>query len=134
MSPFVSPNLMNRRNKSSSPPLSSLPSQQRSTSSQPTIANSSSSDNQNDIEANINTVNINNNNNNPENNMNTIPAPPRSESMAYASHSSFSSFCTKINYYIRYNTKAIVVGIGMILVVLVMIADNADDSSSYLRL
>ena len=66
--------------------------------------------------------------------MNTIPAPPRSESMAYASHSSFSSFCAKINYYIRYNTKAIVVGIGMILVVLVMIADNADDSSSYLRL
>jgi len=41
----------------------------------------------------------------------------------------------KINYYVRYNTKAIVIGIGMILVVLVMIADNADNQSSgYLRL
>eukprot|EP00986_Skeletonema_menzelii_P008935 scaffold3927_cov152-Skeletonema_menzelii.AAC.8 len=54
--------------------------------------------------------------------------------MAYASHSSFSSFFAKINYYVRYNTKAILIGIGMILVVLVMIADNADDQSNYLRL
>ncbi len=66
--------------------------------------------------------------------MNTIPAAPRSESMAYASHSSGSALMAKISYYIRYNTKAIVIGIGMILVVLVMIADNADDKSSYLRL
>lgn len=66
--------------------------------------------------------------------MNTIPAPPRSESMAYASHSPCSALLSKITYYIRYNTKAIVIGIGMILVVLVMIADNADDKSSYLRL
>lgn len=65
---------------------------------------------------------------------NTIPAPPRSESMAYASHSPGSALLAKINYYLRYNTKAIVVGIGMILVVLVMIADNADDKSTYLRL
>ena len=66
--------------------------------------------------------------------MDTIPAPPRSESMAYASHSPLSSLFAKINYYVRYNTKAILIGIGMILVVLVMIADNADEPSKYLRL
>ena len=130
---------MLRRNKLSSPSLSSLPSQQSSSSSSShpnSISNSSSI--QIDIEA-------NNNNNNNKNNtvdisnskivMNTVPAPPRSESMAYASHSSSSALFAKINYYVRYNTKAIVIGIGMILVVLVMIADNADNqSSSYLRL
>jgi len=119
---------MLRRNKLSSPSLSTLPSQHSSTSSSHPPTNIEI-----DIEAN------NNNNNNTDNsfdikNMNTIPAPPRSESMAYASHSSFSSFFAKINYYVRYNTKAILIGIGMILVVLVMIADNADDQSNYLRL
>lgn len=121
---------MLRRNKASSPSLSSLP------NSQPTIANSSDIQIQFDIES--NDVKNNSNDNiatiRNKQNMNSTSAPSRSESMAYASHSSFSSFFSKINYYIRYNTKAIVVGIGFILVVLVMIADNADDSSGYLRL
>ena len=130
---------MLRRNKLSSPSLSSLPSQQSSSSSSSSshpnsILNSSSI--QIDIEANNN---INKNNtvdiSNSKIIMNTIPAPPRSESMAYASHSSSSALFAKINYYVRYNTKAIVIGIGMILVVLVMIADNADNQSNgYLRL
>eukprot|EP00984_Skeletonema_dohrnii_P028227 scaffold18136_cov114-Skeletonema_dohrnii-CCMP3373.AAC.2 len=127
---------MLRRNKLSSPSLSSLPSQQSSSSSHPnSILNSSSI--QIDIEANNNSNNNNNNTVDISTNkiMNTVPAPPRSESMAYASHSSSSALFAKINYYVRYNTKAIVIGIGMILVVLVMIADNADNqSSSYLRL
>ena len=120
---------MLRRNKLSSPSLASLPNQQSSSSSHPRVANSIASI-QIDIEA---------NNNNRDNSfetkkMDTIPAPPRSESMAYASHSPLSSLFAKINYYVRYNTKAILIGIGMILVVLVMIADNADEPSNYLRL
>lgn len=63
-----------------------------------------------------------------------IPPPPRSESHAYANHSNGSALLSKINYYIRYNTKAIIIGIGMILVILVMIADNSDGDKSYLRL
>ena len=123
---------MLRRNKLSSPSLSSLPTSQQSSIS--SSGNSSSSSSQIDIEANNNTVTINSNSDSDSNMKNTIPAPPRSESMAYASHSPGSALLAKINYYLRYNTKAIVVGIGMILVVLVMIADNADDKSTYLRL
>jgi hypothetical protein len=124
---------MLRRNKLSSPSLASLPNQQSSsTSSHPRVANNSI---QIDIEANNNNSRDNNKDNSFETKtMDTIPAPPRSESMAYASHSPLSSLFAKINYYVRYNTKAILIGIGMILVVLVMIADNADEPSNYLRL
>lgn len=73
------------------------------------------------------------NNNNMEMNA-MIPPPPRSESHAYANHSNGSAMLSKINYYIRYNTKAIIIGIGMILVILVMIVDNSDGDKSYLRL
>jgi len=130
---------MLRRNKLSSPSLSSLPSQQSSSSSSHPNSILNSSSIQIDIEADNNNNNNNNNNtvdiSNSKIIMNTIPAPPRSESMAYASHSSSSALFAKINYYVRYNTKAIVIGIGMILVVLVMIADNADNQSNgYLRL
>jgi hypothetical protein len=125
---------MLRRNKLSSPSLSSLPTSQQSSISSSGNSSSSSSSSQIDIEANNNTVTINSNSDSDSNMKNTIPAPPRSESMAYASHSPGSALLAKINYYLRYNTKAIVVGIGMILVVLVMIADNADDKSTYLRL
>ena len=72
-----------------------------------------------------------------KNNMETnaiLPPPPRSESHAYANHSNGSALLSKINYYIRYNTKAIIIGFGMILVILVMIADNSDGDKSYLRL
>ena len=133
---------MLRRNKLSSQSLSSLSSHHypHQNSLPPSSGNISihqidtevenSNKNSNNFEV-IGTTNDNNNNIE----MNAIiPPPPRSESHAYANHSNGSALLSKINYYIRYNTKAIIIGIGMILVILVMIADNSDGDKSYLRL
>ena len=138
---------MLRRNKLSSQSLSSLSSHHypHQNSSLPPSSGNSISIHQkiNDIEVKNSNKNSNNfevigttydnNNNNMEMNA-MIPPPPRSESHAYANHSNGSALLSKINYYIRYNTKAIIIGIGMVLVILVMIADNSDGDNSYLRL
>ena len=137
---------MLRRNKLSSQSLSSLSSHHyphQNSSLPPSSGNSISIHQINDIEVKNSNKNSNNfevigttydnNNNNMEMNA-MIPPPPRSESHAYANHSNGSALLSKINYYIRYNTKAIIIGIGMVLVILVMIADNSDGDKSYLRL
>ena len=48
----------------------------------------------------------------------------RSESKAYAAHSSVGTLWAKFVYYVRFNTKAFVAGVGMILLVLVLLTDG----------
>lgn len=59
-----------------------------------------------------------------------IPAPPRSESMAYASHSSAGTLWSKFVYWVRFNTKTFVAGVGVILLVLVMLTDQGTEVAS----
>ena len=137
---------MLRRNKLSSQSLSSLSSHHypHKNSLPPSIGNinihlididvkNSNKSSNNNLEVIGTAYDDDSKNNNMEMNA-IIPPPPRSESHAYANHSNGSALLSKINYYIRYNTKAIIIGIGMILVILVMIADNSDGDKSYLRL
>ncbi|KAL7535489.1 hypothetical protein ACHAXR_006522, partial [Thalassiosira sp. AJA248-18] len=53
-----------------------------------------------------------------------IPAPPRSESMAYADHSSVGMMWSKFVYYVRFNTKTFVAIVGLILLVVVLVTDG----------
>jgi hypothetical protein len=124
---------MFRRNRLSSQSLSSIPGQQKNSSSHsPNSGNSRILLLNIDSEAKDNRNNFKN-----DNAMNmsaSIPAAPRSESMAYASHSSGSAIWSKVTYFVRYNTKAILIGIGMLLVILVMTVDDSNDKNYYLRM
>ena len=53
-----------------------------------------------------------------------ITSPPRSQSMAYAAASPANTLWSKLVYYVRFNTKAFVAGVGLLLVVLVLITDG----------
>lgn len=54
----------------------------------------------------------------------------RSESMAYAAHSPAGSLWSKLAYHARFNTKTFAAGIGSILVILALVADEMGVSSS----
>jgi len=55
-----------------------------------------------------------------------IPAPPRSESMAYEAHSSVGAIWSKLVYYVRVNTKAVIGGVGLLLILLVLLTDEGE--------
>lgn len=48
--------------------------------------------------------------------------------MAYASHTSLGTQWSKFVYFVRYNTKTFVIGVGLVLVVLVLLMDSSDGS------
>ena len=57
-----------------------------------------------------------------------IPSPPRSESMAYSAHSPLSNMWSKFMHYVRYNTKAYIGGLTLLLLVIVMLTDGGNGS------
>lgn len=50
--------------------------------------------------------------------------------MAYASHTSLGTQWSKFVYYVRYNTKTFVIGVGLVLVMLVLLMDSSEGGSS----
>jgi hypothetical protein len=56
----------------------------------------------------------------------------RSESMAYAAHSPAGSLWSKLVYYARFNTKSFAAGVGTILLILALIADEMGGSSPHM--
>ena len=63
-----------------------------------------------------------------------IPTPPRSESMAYEAHSSMGTLWSKFEYYARANTKAVLGGIGLLLLMVMLITDSSDSPGSSLTM
>jgi len=63
-----------------------------------------------------------------------IPTPPRSESMAYEAHSSMGTLWSKFEYYARANTKAVLGGIGLLLLMVILITDSSDSPGSSLTM
>lgn len=54
-----------------------------------------------------------------------IPSPPRSESMAYASHSPAGALWARFVHYVRFNTKPFAAGLGLLLLLVLMFLTDA---------
>lgn len=61
-----------------------------------------------------------------------IASLPRSESMAYAGHSPAGALWSKFVYYVRFNTKAFVAGVGLLLLVVVFLTEGGREPGGIL--
>jgi len=63
-----------------------------------------------------------------------IPSPPRSESMAYANHSSAGNLWSKFVLYVRFNTKTFVAVVGLVMIVVVLLTEGGQGGGDGLAL
>ncbi|KAL7547625.1 hypothetical protein ACHAWF_010915 [Thalassiosira exigua] len=61
------------------------------------------------------------------------PAPPRSESMAYAAHSPAGTLASKVAHYVRFNPSRVVAGVGLLLVAVVLLTDDGGEGGKVPR-
>lgn len=60
-----------------------------------------------------------------------IHPPPRSESMAYSNHSAIGNMWSRFVYYVRFNTKAFLAGVGLLILAVVMLTEDSPGPSVY---